>query len=531
MAPKLGFDQHSLVADPLFVDPAKGDYRLRPDSPAFKLGFKRIPVERIGPHADPLRASWPIVEAPGMREAMARRAKVGHLQGEMTGEVTTTSAILQSRLTGPELDAGGDVPGVAGVARFEVAEDRAFGGSTLTPWLEARPESDHVVKTKVDGLKPGTRYFYRLLFGPDRQSISRGPARSFRTLPGGESVARTSFVVVTGMNYSFFHHGRGGKGKGAYQGPDKQLGYPALVAIKRLAPDFFVGTGDNVYYDHPRQTAARTPRELRKKWHEQFVQPRYVDLFATLPTYWEKDDHDHRYNDSDTSGDREPSNELGIRVFKEQVPVTDPADPKAVTYRTHRVSKLLQIWLVEGRDYRDPNKMPDGPDKTLWGKTQLDWLKRTLLESDAPLKLLISPTPLVGPDDISKRDNHCDPGGFRHEGDAFFAWAKQQGLLDKGLFLVCGDRHWQYHAIHPSGFEEFSCGALVDANSRMGVPPGSKRGTDPDARIKQPYSSREPSGGFLNVVIEPAAKDQPVTARFNFYDENGKPLYSVEKRM
>ena len=45
---KLGFDEHSLIADPLFVDPAGGDYRLRPDSPAHKLGFQPIDFERIG---------------------------------------------------------------------------------------------------------------------------------------------------------------------------------------------------------------------------------------------------------------------------------------------------------------------------------------------------------------------------------------------------------------------------------------------------------------------------------------------------
>lgn len=46
---KIGFDQHSLVADPLFVDAKHGDYRLRPESPAFALGFQPIPVERVGP--------------------------------------------------------------------------------------------------------------------------------------------------------------------------------------------------------------------------------------------------------------------------------------------------------------------------------------------------------------------------------------------------------------------------------------------------------------------------------------------------
>jgi hypothetical protein len=64
----LGFDRKSLVADPLFVDADKDDYRLKPESPAFKLGFQAIPVEKIGPYRDELRASWPIVEAVGARE-------------------------------------------------------------------------------------------------------------------------------------------------------------------------------------------------------------------------------------------------------------------------------------------------------------------------------------------------------------------------------------------------------------------------------------------------------------------------------
>jgi len=68
----MGFDRHSLVADPRFVDPDKDDYRLKPDSPALKLGFRPIPVERIGPYRHELRASWPIVEAQGAREKPLR---------------------------------------------------------------------------------------------------------------------------------------------------------------------------------------------------------------------------------------------------------------------------------------------------------------------------------------------------------------------------------------------------------------------------------------------------------------------------
>ena len=43
-----GWDKHSMVADPLFMDAKNDDFRLKPESPAFKLGFKKIPVEEIG---------------------------------------------------------------------------------------------------------------------------------------------------------------------------------------------------------------------------------------------------------------------------------------------------------------------------------------------------------------------------------------------------------------------------------------------------------------------------------------------------
>jgi parallel beta-helix repeat protein len=70
----LRLDTHSLVADPLFVNADKDDYRLRKDSPAFKLGFHPIPVEKIGPYKHELRASWPIVEAEGAREKPVAQA-------------------------------------------------------------------------------------------------------------------------------------------------------------------------------------------------------------------------------------------------------------------------------------------------------------------------------------------------------------------------------------------------------------------------------------------------------------------------
>ncbi|PIY42627.1 MAG: hypothetical protein COZ05_13415 [Armatimonadetes bacterium CG_4_10_14_3_um_filter_59_10] len=44
-----GFDVDSIIADPLFVDSARDNYSLRPNSPALRLGFKQIDTSRIGP--------------------------------------------------------------------------------------------------------------------------------------------------------------------------------------------------------------------------------------------------------------------------------------------------------------------------------------------------------------------------------------------------------------------------------------------------------------------------------------------------
>jgi len=44
----LGYDQHSIIADPGFKDPANGDFRLPKDSPACKIGFKAFAFDKAG---------------------------------------------------------------------------------------------------------------------------------------------------------------------------------------------------------------------------------------------------------------------------------------------------------------------------------------------------------------------------------------------------------------------------------------------------------------------------------------------------
>ena len=460
----------------------------------------------------------------------AMQAAVYTAQGSMAGEPTEHSVLLQTRLTsipGPVLDPEGDVPGGRGVVCFEYATTVDFANAQRTAWSDATADSDFIVRAQLTGLRAGQTYYYRPVFGSARGDAKAGAVGQFATLPGREAVRPVTFIVGSCMNYMKFMFGAKGKAGPAITATeeDKRLGFRVFSAMARLQPDFFVGTGDIVYYDNILHGPARTLPELRKCWHEQFRFPRLIEFFARTPAYWSKDDHDFRFNESDNETPNLPLPQTGIQLFREQMPILPVGDRSAPTYRTHRVQRHLQIWLTEGRDHRSPNAMTDGPEKSLWGREQREWLKRTLKESDATWKILISPTPMVGPDDATKIDNHADIGGFQHERDAFFAWLRENNIT--GFMVFCGDRHWQYHSIHPSGVEEFACGALNDENSRLGVPPGSKKGTDPEGRIRQPYLYTEPTGGFLRVRV--AADTSSPSLVIEHRDDTGKVMNTVTK--
>jgi arylsulfatase A-like enzyme/phosphodiesterase/alkaline phosphatase D-like protein len=472
--------------------------------------------------------------------------------GAMVGEVTPAGAHIQARLTKGDQLVGRDLPGAAGFVQFVLTES----GKTTpieSQSIEATAENDFIARATFEKLTPGTEFSCQITFGIDPvdtndggtrnyKTVGMGPTVTFGTLPGTAASTPAKFVVVTGMNYAKFHgDDRIDRSRHLllnntdlskpYVGPDKALGYPALESILKLKPDFLVGTGDNVYYDTPDDPRAETITELRQKWHEQFVQPRYRDLFAAVPTYWMIDDHDYRIDDADNSGDYNPTPQVGREIMLEQLPVAAAGDDDAKTYRTHRVSRDLQIWMTENRMYRSDNATEDGPNKTIWGAEQKAWLKKTLLASDAAFKILISPMPMIGPDDLRKTDNHSNIGGFRHERDAFFAWLKENGLENKNFYIICGDRHWQYQSVDPTGIEEFSCGALVDANSRLGRKPGDPKSTDPEALIKQPYYQDPRSGGFLMVSVTPATGEEGIPAKltFTWHDEKGAALHTTSK--
>ena len=440
--------------------------------------------------------------------------------GFRVGEVTQNSAIVWSRVTKhatrnqdgvlslpkrPEkvekytpskiaiADREGAVPGTDGQLRLTISEAADLSQPRVFDWVTVKAERDYTHQFQVNALKPATRYYLRVETRPAvDQPASASQSGSFLTPAAADRWQDVSFGVVTGQKY---HRLDNPEGDHIYQ------------AMRRVGINFLVPTGDTVYYDSE-EPRARTLELARFHWHRMYSLPRHVELHRTVSTYFEKDDHDTFSDDCYPTIVRKwmhPfSFSYGLEVFREQVPMGEK------TYRTIRWGKGLQIWLVEGRDFRSANTAPDGPEKSIWGKEQMAWLQKTILESDAEFRVLISPTPIVGPDRLSKADNHANKT-FAYEGNYFRNWTKEQGL--KNFYVCCGDRHWQYMSIDPkTQLREFSCGPASDEHA--GGTPGQDMLIQPFHRLK---------GGFLSVTVE--RKATVPTIAFRHHGVHGEVVH------
>jgi alkaline phosphatase D len=385
-------------------------------------------------------------------------------QGVKIGEVRQDSAIVWTRVADP------DDNGVAASVRVQywpIVEGSGQVITKLTDWHPARDDRDHTVNIRLDGLQPGTKYQVVVEIEPSDSGAQGFVMASFRTAPAADQTSDVTFVVIGCQQYE------------TRDTPNGQRVYETMLDVE---PDFAVHTGDIVYYDKP-NPVARSVAAARAKWHRMYSQPLLMKFHSRVPTYFQQDDHDVLKDDSWTG---QQAGELtfaeGLAIFDEQTP------SRRVPYGTVRWGKDLQIWLLEGRDFRSPNNTPDGPEKTILGGRQLSWLETMLNDSDATFKVVISPTPIVGPDRDNKNDNHSNLG-FKYEGD------RLRKLLASvpSTFVVCGDRHWQYVSVDPvTGLREYSVGPTTDKHAG---------GWPQDKYVENMHHFLRVKGGFLSAQV------------------------------
>ena len=360
-----------------------------------------------------------------------------------------------------------------------------------TGWLLVDPDKNFTAQWKLENLQPGTKYVAEVEARPaGGNTVSDRITGAFRTPPDSSSAEDLDFCIVTCHDFP--------------RRDDPENGHKIYKTMLAMFPDFFVHTGDVEYYDKSGPFAL-TEELMRFKWDRIFALPYQREFYKQVTTYFMKDDHDALSNDAfpgmtygTVSWDR------GLEIFdREQFPSNN------LPYKTIRWGKDLQIWITEGRNYRSRNTDPDGPGKTIWGDKQKEWIFKTLKESDATFKILISPDPIIGPDRKNKSDNYSN-SNFKFEGDEIRNYLNN---FDN-VFICNGDRHWQY-VTHPVGTKlwEFGCGPGSDSHAE-GWPPNDFRPEHRFLRVK---------GGFLRGIL--THENNQTVIKFQHYDVDGKVVH------
>jgi len=385
----------------------------------------------------------------------------------------------------------GAVPGAGGEARI-LFRKNGLGKWSETHWVAVDDKKDYTAQIKLQQLMAGSSYQIKAeVRASKNKTASASLLGEFKTAPNIKQPENVHFMVTTCHEYN-------------HQDDPQGKGFKIYQHMQSLHPDFMVHTGDVVYYDQ----LAKDLALANWHWQRMFSLSNCVDFYKQVPCYFIKDDHDTWMNDCYPGFKNRFMGkftfEQGVQVFKNQVPSSEKP------YRTFRWGKQLQIWLPEGREFRDSNDIPDNPEKTIWGKEQMQWFKESFSASDATYKILVSPTPILGPDRPKKKDNHAN-AGFAHEG----AVIKKFLSGKKNVFIVCGDRHWQYVSKDKgTGLMEFSCGPASDEHAE-----GWIKG---DIRPEHHYLNIV--GGFLGIEIKAERNSSKII--FTHYSVDGEKLYS-----
>ena len=385
----------------------------------------------------------------------------------------------------------GACPGREGKVRLSYFPEEQRKKLVALNWITTEAANDFTAQWKLEGLKPGTKYI-TIIEAQNLEGVPSAAIRgSFKTPPEESQSNPVKFCITTCHDF--------------IRRDDRWNGHKIYPAMKTIDPDFVVHAGDIEYYDKP-DPWAMTIELMRFKWARIFSLPSNRDFYNRTTTYFIKDDHDTLANDcwpGKTYG--AVSFEEGVKLFnQEQFP------SKSERYQSVSWGKDLQIWILEGRDYRSPNNMADGPEKTILGAEQKAWLFETLSESRASFKLICTPTPIVGPDRANKNDNHSNEV-FAHEGGQI----REFLATIPGVILCCGDRHWQYASVdQETKLWEFGCGPGSE-NHELGWKPGDRRPEHRFLRVQ---------GGFLSGELSYNPVTSAPQLAIRHHDVLGNPL-------
>ncbi|GGP64315.1 alkaline phosphatase D family protein [Streptomyces melanogenes] len=278
------------------------------------------------------------------------------------------------------------------------------------------PGTDFTGTTQLRGLPAGEQIHYRVTLADpeDPRRTGKPVYGTFRTAPASRH-----------QDVRFLWSGDiAGQGWGI--NPDIG-GFRVYDEMRRLNPDFFLSSGDNIYADgvilpsvtlpdgrvwrnittEEKSKVAETLAEYRGNFRYNLLDENVRRFNAQVPSIVQWDDHEVRNNwypgqILDDARYTEKNIDVlaarSLRAFSEYFPVSTlrPGSREGRVHRVVRHGPLLDVFVLDMRTYRDANSPGRQADDTvgILGAEQLEWLKRELARSRAVWKVIAADMPL-----------------------------------------------------------------------------------------------------------------------------------------
>ena len=301
--------------------------------------------------------------------------------------------------------------------KFPSEDQWSYTQSFVTKQHEA-----FVCELTLENLSPGQTFEYRVAINNELQAAIGKQQFTTTSLWAYRSpVPDFSFAIGSCTYINEPDADRKGKPYGE--------AYQIFESIAQKQPNLMLWLGDNVYYREPDWTSKSGM--MHRYTHSRNISE-LQQLLANTPQYAIWDDHDFGPNDSDGSFINKGLSKEVFDLFWAN-PDQNHTNLNGITNQFEWAD--CHFFLLDNRFERAPNQRKDG-QRSILGKSQLEWLKDALVSSKASFKFIALGGQFLNTAPVFE---NYSANGFDKE---------RQELIDfiylhqiKNVVFLTGDRH------------------------------------------------------------------------------------------
>lgn len=393
---------------------------------------------------------------------------VSRSQGPLLGHIAGTEAVVWARVPEP--------------GKYRLLWSAPEGAGEGSVEVEAGPATDGCLHFRLEGLKPGMRYTYRIEGG---QPEALPGSWSFMTAPPEERPGRVVLGFGSCADFS-----------------DSKV----WTRIGEEGVEGMVLLGDTPYID------TTEIGRVRQAYRRFATIPRLVELFQRIPFWGTWDDHDFGKNDGDG---RLPGKEFTRQGFVEYRPNAGFGEEGQGVYTRFRRGPV-EVFLLDTRWFaRTAGSWADPAQPTLLGDRQWAWLQAGLKASTAPFKILACG--MVWDD--KKNTESDDWGTYDHERQALQRWLGEQDI--SGVILMGGD-------IHVSRLLRYPTRPQVGYDLYQFIVSPLHSRTIPSLNVPHPALLQSAVEPYVFLKVTADSTVEPAQLKAQWINQEGREVFSVE---